>query len=77
MLLEMATGTGKTLTIAMIIKRWFQSAIISRVLFLVDRLELASQAKDTFEDYLRDYPCTVLSLVSLFIRAGSKGYEKV
>ena len=61
MLLEMATGTGKTLTIAMIIKRWFQSAIISRVLFLVDRLELASQAKDTFEDYLRDYPCTVLS----------------
>ena len=60
MLFEMATGTGKTLTIAMLIKRWFQSAICSRVLFLADRIELAKQAKETFDDYLRDYPCTLL-----------------
>ena len=60
MLFEMATGTGKTLTVAMLIKRWFQAAAISRVLFLVDRIELAKQAKETFEDYLRDYPCTTL-----------------
>jgi len=60
MLFEMATGTGKTLTIAMLMKRWFQAAIISRVLFLVDRIELAKQAKETFDDYLRDWPSTIL-----------------
>ncbi|MBW2099028.1 MAG: DEAD/DEAH box helicase family protein [Deltaproteobacteria bacterium] len=50
MLFEMATGTGKTLTIAMLMKRWFQAAVISRVLFLVDRIELAKQAKETFDE---------------------------
>jgi len=61
MLFEMATGTGKTLTIAMLMKRWFQAAAISRVLFLTDRIELARQAKqDTFENYLREYPSTLL-----------------
>ncbi len=60
MLFEKATGTGKTLTIAMLMKRWFQAAVISRVLFLADRIELAKQAKETFDDYLRDYPCTLL-----------------
>lgn len=60
MLFEMATGTGKTLTIAMLMKRWFQAAAISRVLFLADRIELAKQAKETFDDYLRDYPTTLL-----------------
>lgn len=38
MLFEMATGTGKTLTISMLMKRWFQAAIISRVLFLAHAL---------------------------------------
>jgi superfamily II DNA or RNA helicase len=60
MLLEMATGTGKTLTIAMLMKRWFQAAVISRVLFLADRIELAKQAKETFDDYLRDWPSKLL-----------------
>jgi type I restriction enzyme R subunit len=60
MLFEMATGTGKTLTIAMLMKRWFQAAIISRVLFLADRIELAKQAKETFDDYLRDWPSKIL-----------------
>lgn len=61
MLFEMATGTGKTLTIAMLMKRWFRAAAISRVLFLTDRIELAKQAKrDTFDDYLRDWPSTLL-----------------
>jgi type I restriction enzyme R subunit len=60
MLFEMATGTGKTLTIGMLMKRWFQAAIISRVLFLVDRIELAKQAKETFDDYLRDWPSVIL-----------------
>jgi type I restriction enzyme R subunit len=60
MLFEMATGTGKTLAIAMLMKRWFQAAAISRVLFLADRIELAKQAKETFDDYLRDWPATLL-----------------
>ena len=60
MLFEMATGTGKTLTIAILMKHWFQAAIISRVLFLADRIELAKQAKETFDDYLRDWPSKLL-----------------
>jgi type I restriction enzyme R subunit len=60
MLFEMATGTGKTLTIAMLMKRWFQAAVISRVLFLADRIELAKQAKETFDDYLRNWPASLL-----------------
>lgn len=60
MLIEMATGTGKTLTIAMLMKRWLQSAIVSRVLFLVDRIELAKQAKETFDEYLKDWPTVIL-----------------
>jgi type I restriction enzyme R subunit len=60
MLFEMATGTGKTLTIGMLMKRWFQAAVISRVLFLADRIELAKQAKETFDDYLRDWPSKLL-----------------
>ncbi|MBM4167855.1 MAG: DEAD/DEAH box helicase [Ignavibacteria bacterium] len=60
MLFEMATGTGKTLTIAMLMKRWFEAAIISRVLFLADRIELARQAKETFDDYLHNWPSELL-----------------
>jgi len=60
MLFEMATGTGKTLTIAMLMKRWLQAALISRVLFLVDRIELAKQAKETFDEYLHDWPTVIL-----------------
>lgn len=60
MLFEMATGTGKTMLIALLIKRWFQAGVISRVLFVADRIELARQAYDDFIDYLRDYPVTLL-----------------
>ena len=44
-LFEMATGTGKTLTAAAIIKLFLSSGNTSRVLFLVDRLELEEQAR--------------------------------
>ena len=60
LLVEMATGTGKTLVAAMIIKRLFQAGLVERVLFLVDRIELANQAKETFDDYLSEYPSIVL-----------------
>jgi len=47
-LLEMATGTGKTLTCAAIIKLFLKSGNARRVLFLVDRLELEDQAQKAF-----------------------------
>ncbi len=47
-LFEMATGTGKTLTAAAIIKLFLRSGNASRVLFLVDRLELEDQAYKVF-----------------------------
>ncbi len=51
-LLEMATGTGKTLTSAGIVKMFIRSGLANRVLFLVDRLELENQAKKDLSKYL-------------------------
>ena len=47
-LFEMATGTGKTLTAAAVIKLFLRSSNARRVLFLVDRLELEEQARKAF-----------------------------
>lgn len=47
-LFEMATGTGKTLTAAAVIKLFLRSENSRRVLFLVDRLELEEQARKAF-----------------------------
>jgi len=47
-LFEMATGTGKTLTAAAVVKLFLRSGNASRVLFLVDRLELEDQTKKVF-----------------------------
>src|SRR3990167_8203027 len=44
-LFEMATGTGKTLISAAVIKLFLKSGNARRVLFLVDRLELEDQAQ--------------------------------
>ena len=60
LLVEMATGTGKTRTAAAFIKRLFEAGMVTRVLFLVDRVTLARQTEDAFADQLRDYPCHVL-----------------
>ena len=60
LLVEMATGTGKTRTAAAFIKRLFEAGVVTRVVFLVDRIALARQAEDAFTDHLRDYPCHVL-----------------
>jgi type I restriction enzyme, R subunit len=51
-LFEMATGTGKTLTAAAVIKLFLRSRNARRVLFLVDRLELEDQAKKAFVAHL-------------------------
>jgi type I restriction enzyme R subunit len=59
-LFEMATGTGKTLTAAAVIKLFLRTANASRVLFLVDRLELEGQAWKAFVAYLRNDYTTVI-----------------
>jgi len=51
-LFEMATGTGKTLTAAAVVKLFLRSGNARRVLFLVDRLELENQARKAFVDLL-------------------------
>ena len=51
-LLEMATGTGKTLVSAALIKLFLRTGNARRVLFLVDRLELENQAAKVFQDLL-------------------------
>ena len=53
-LFEMATGTGKTLTSAGIIKLFLKTRNAKRVLFLVDRLELEVQADRAFKALLRN-----------------------
>lgn len=55
-LFEMATGTGKTLTSAAVIRLFLRTQNARRVLFLVDRLELEDQAWKAFTRYLKpDY----------------------
>jgi type I restriction enzyme R subunit len=53
-LLEMATGTGKTLTAAAIIKLFHKTGNARKTLFLVDRLELEEQARKDFVQYLKN-----------------------
>ncbi len=59
-LLEMATGTGKTLTAAAVIKLFLRTENASRILFLVDRLELEDQAQKAFNALLKnDYTSVI------------------
>ena len=51
-LFEMATGTGKTLVSAAVIKLFLRTGNARRVLFLVDRLELERQAASVFQSSL-------------------------
>ncbi|MCK5416661.1 DEAD/DEAH box helicase family protein, partial [Candidatus Parcubacteria bacterium] len=59
-LFEMATGTGKTLISAAIIRLFLRTGNAKRVLFLVDRLELEDQAYKNFVQYLSNDFQTVI-----------------
>ena len=59
-LLEMATGTGKTLTSSAIIKMFLRLYKVKRVLFLVDRIELETQAQKEFDEILKNDFRTVI-----------------
>jgi type I restriction enzyme R subunit len=54
-LLEMATGTGKTLLCAAMIRRFLLTRNAERVLFIVDRIELAKQTMEDFAVVLPEY----------------------
>jgi type I restriction enzyme R subunit len=54
-LLEMATGTGKTLLCAALIRRFLVSRNAERVLFIVDRIELAKQTIEDFAVVLPEF----------------------
>lgn len=60
LLVEMATGTGKTRTAAALIKRLFEANLVTRVLFLVDRITLATQTEEAFNEHLTELPTYVL-----------------
>ncbi|MEX0753951.1 MAG: DEAD/DEAH box helicase family protein [Actinomycetota bacterium] len=51
MLIAMATGTGKTVTLVNDVYRLMKSGVARRVLFLVDRRALAAQAVRTFASF--------------------------
>ncbi len=51
-LLVMATGTGKTRTVASIVDVLSRHNWVTNVLFLADRVELVSQAKEAFNKHL-------------------------
>lgn len=59
-LFEMATGTGKTLVSAAVIKLFLRTGNAKRVLFLVDRLELETQVWKAFTDYLKNDYKTII-----------------
>jgi type I restriction enzyme R subunit len=59
-LFEMATGTGKTLTSAAVIKLFLRTGNAKRVLFLVDRIELENQAWKAFIRCLKNDFRTVI-----------------
>jgi type I restriction enzyme R subunit len=54
-LLEMATGTGKTLLCAALIRRFLLTRNAERVLFIVDRIELARQTMEDFNVVLGEF----------------------
>jgi len=59
-LFEMATGTGKTLVSAVVIKLFLKTGNAKRILFLVDRLELEDQANKSFKEILHnDFTCVI------------------
>ncbi len=54
-LIELPTGIGKTDLICLYLKRLFQAGRAERILFLVDREQLAKQALEAVQDILSQY----------------------
>ncbi len=54
-LIQLPTGTGKTDLVCLYLKRMFQAGRAERILFLVDREQLAKQALEAIQDILSQY----------------------
>lgn len=54
-LIELPTGMGKTDLISLQLKRLIEAGYAERVLFLVDREQLAKQALEAIQDILENY----------------------
>jgi type I restriction enzyme R subunit len=68
-LMELPTGTGKTDLICLYLERLFRAGWAERVLFLVDRDQLAKQALDAIQDILRTHS-------SYWLRPGMGRHEQ-
>jgi len=68
-LIELPTGTGKTDLVALYLKRLFEAGWAERVLFLVDRDQLAKQALEAIQDLLGEYS-------SYWLKAGKVRQEQ-
>lgn len=68
-LIELPTGCGKTDLIVLYLKRLIQAGHAERILFLVDREQLAKQAIETIQDLLPNYS-------SYWLKAGIARQEK-
>ena len=68
-LIELPTGTGKTDLICLYLKRLLQAGWAERILFLVDRDQLAKQALEAIQDILGSYS-------SYWLRAGMARQEQ-
>ena len=68
-LIELPTGTGKTDLICLYLKRLFQAGWAERVLFLVDRDQLAKQAIESIQDVLSSHS-------SYWLRSGMARQEQ-
>lgn len=68
-LMELPTGTGKTDLICLYLKRLIQAGRAERILFLVDREQLAKQALEAVQDILNQYS-------SYWLRAGMVRQEQ-
>lgn len=64
-LIVLATGTGKTRTACGLSDIFIRNNFVKRILFLADRKNLVTQAKEeTFDKYLSDVPMATICLAS-------------
>jgi type I restriction enzyme R subunit len=68
-LIQLPTGTGKTDVIALYLKRLFEAGRAERILFLVDREQLAKQAKEALQDILTTHG-------TYWLKAGAERQEQ-
>jgi type I restriction enzyme R subunit len=64
-LLAMATGTGKTRTIIGLMYRFLKAERFKRILFLVDRTALGTQASDSFDEAKLEQNKTLSSIYNI------------